>query len=403
MDVKRDIVHTIRQAVDVVSKYAGGALPEPARTRVRGFILTLPQRWASKAGGTGAGAISTAGNSERDSTVTAAASGSGATRRPGGQRRAAYRERGSGGIESNLRSGASSRATSPSMSPRIPRTAVSRRGGGDVGEGGENARVSAGTALVAAQRILALATESLDMMRNVTGVMKDSLDRAEAYVFFSSTFFFIYWSFYISRWVGRLRTVGIQRDTQEEETTDTSEFQFLQRTNQQQQHHHHRDRSGSSSTQFDEADQDNMPSSPFFSASSTVWGSNSIPSTPARGTFTPVYAGGGKGGGTASPGMTIPIGAMSLSSRYETPRSSVLNLADEEEEEGEEGDGMVTSKQEGSGQVRDNIGDEEGEGGLKMDVDVDVRGWTRTLGVYTDILLDLRCINIFICSKIRNR
>ena len=193
IDVKRDIVHTIRQAVDVVSKYAGEALPEPARTRVRGFILTLPQRWASKAGGTGAGVISTAGNSERDSTVTAAASGTGATRRPGGQRRAAYRERGSGGIEGDLRSGASSRATSPSTSPRIPRTAASKRGGGgDVGEGGENARVPAGTALVAAQRILALATESLDMMRNVTGVMKDSLDRAEAYVFICLLFFFFF-------------------------------------------------------------------------------------------------------------------------------------------------------------------------------------------------------------------
>ena len=67
----------------------------------------LPQRWASKAGGTGAGVISSAGiNSERDLTVAAAA-----TRRPGGQRRAAYRERGSGGIEGDLRSGASSRAT----------------------------------------------------------------------------------------------------------------------------------------------------------------------------------------------------------------------------------------------------------------------------------------------------
>ena len=95
IDVKRDIV----------SKYAGGALPEPARTRVKDLILTLPQRWASKAGGTGAGVIiSTAGTSERDSTVTAAASGTGATRRPGGQRRAAYRERGSGGIEGDLRS-----------------------------------------------------------------------------------------------------------------------------------------------------------------------------------------------------------------------------------------------------------------------------------------------------------
>ena len=45
-----------------------------------------------------------------------------------------------------------------------------------------------------------------------------------------------------------------------------------------------------------------------------------------RGTFTPVYAG-GSGGGTVSPGgMMIPIGAMSLSSRYETPRSRVLSL-----------------------------------------------------------------------------
>ena len=146
IDIKRDIVRTIRQAVYVVSKYAGGALPEPARTRVRGFILTLPQRWASKAGGTGAGVISTAGiNSERDSTVTAAASRTGATRRPGGQRRAAYRERGLGGIEGDLRSGASSRATSPSMSPTIPRTAVSKRGGGngDMGESGENVRLPA--------------------------------------------------------------------------------------------------------------------------------------------------------------------------------------------------------------------------------------------------------------------
>ena len=33
-----------------VSRYAGGAFPEPARTRARGFVLELPQRWARKAG-----------------------------------------------------------------------------------------------------------------------------------------------------------------------------------------------------------------------------------------------------------------------------------------------------------------------------------------------------------------
>ena len=37
--------------------------------------------------------------------------------------------------------------------------------------------------MVAAQWILILATESLDMMRNVTGVVQDSLDRADAYLF----------------------------------------------------------------------------------------------------------------------------------------------------------------------------------------------------------------------------
>ena len=52
-------------------------------------------------------------------------------------------ERGSDGIKDDFRSGASSRATPPSMSPRIPRTAVSKRGSGDVGESGENMRVPA--------------------------------------------------------------------------------------------------------------------------------------------------------------------------------------------------------------------------------------------------------------------
>ncbi len=120
-DVRRDLVQTIRQVVDVVSKYAGGALPEPARTRVRGFILKLPQRWASKAGvsvpaateGSGAAAA----DRERES-VTTAASGSGAVRRP--NRRAPYRERGTGAD-----SKASSRGPSPS-SPRVRRNSVWR-------------------------------------------------------------------------------------------------------------------------------------------------------------------------------------------------------------------------------------------------------------------------------------
>jgi hypothetical protein len=179
-DARRDLVHTIRQVVDVVSKYAGGALPEPARTRVRGFILKLPQRWASKTGVSVPSEGNSGADRERES-VTAAASGSGAVRRS--NRRAPYRERGTGADSKT-----SSRAPSPS-SPRMTRNTVvgaqtSGVGTGDVSKIGSSAEpvVSAGAAVLAAQRILTLATESLDMMRGVTGVMKDSLDRADAYV-----------------------------------------------------------------------------------------------------------------------------------------------------------------------------------------------------------------------------
>ena len=173
-DVRRDLVQTIRQVVDVVSKYAGGALPEPARTRVRGFILKLPQRWSSKTGVTVPSVNTVAeGDRERES-VTAAASGSGAVRRS--NRRAPYRERGTGADSKT-----SSRAASPS-SPRVARNSIGgAQSSGDAGSSAEPV-VSAGAAVLAAQRILTLATESLDMMRGVTGVMKDSLDRADAYV-----------------------------------------------------------------------------------------------------------------------------------------------------------------------------------------------------------------------------
>jgi hypothetical protein len=110
-------------------------------------------------------------------------------RRPGGQRRAAQQERGTGaGADGGVRSGPSSRATSPSASPRVARAVVGNGGVSSGAELGSGNAVSASAALVASQRILALATESLDMMRNVTGVVKESLDRADAYVSFSSLF-----------------------------------------------------------------------------------------------------------------------------------------------------------------------------------------------------------------------
>jgi len=121
-DVRRDIVHTIRQVVDVVSKYAGGAFPEPAKNRVRRFILGLLHRWVSKAGSSTGFAASAATASERErgvvsagGTVAAAASGTGAAVRRGQQKRAAQREHGAG-VDTGFRSSPSSRAPSPSAS-----------------------------------------------------------------------------------------------------------------------------------------------------------------------------------------------------------------------------------------------------------------------------------------------
>lgn len=44
-EIKRDVVDTIRRVVEVVSTYAGAALPENARRFVRQSILSLPVRW----------------------------------------------------------------------------------------------------------------------------------------------------------------------------------------------------------------------------------------------------------------------------------------------------------------------------------------------------------------------
>ncbi|CAE6481910.1 unnamed protein product [Rhizoctonia solani] len=152
--VKRDVVATIRQAVDIVSRYAGGALPEPARGSVRSVLLSLPERWASAGQTT---------NGELDG--------------PGHRR---------------IVSGSSARVPYP------PRSNTTSDSGVHSARPGPRPPPTAGTAAQAAQRVMTLATESLDMMRGVTGVVKDSLDRAEV-------------------WVDRLRVVGLQRGEQDDE------------------------------------------------------------------------------------------------------------------------------------------------------------------------------------------
>jgi len=200
--LRRDVVHTVREVVGFVSKYGGGAtLPEPARNAMKGFILKLPKQVgeAMRIGPTppsdiNAGMGSGGSGIERDS-VTAAASG-----RPGSDRRAAASrkragDRGvGGGSLSATASPVPSRTTSPAASPRIHTRMMYEE---DHSASGSRHvppphTMSAGTAVLAAQRILTLATESLDMMRGVTGVVKASLDKADV-------------------WIERFKIVGVQR------------------------------------------------------------------------------------------------------------------------------------------------------------------------------------------------
>jgi hypothetical protein len=166
-DVKRDVVDTIRQVVD--SKYAGGALPEPARQRVRGFILHLPQRWAS---------------ASRQAPEPTQPYSVGTGKRRSGRYGYGTAE---GPSTSNpyptpvslSRPGSPTHSRTSSINSRAalhPRNTPSITGGPTVANHG----MSAIAANQAAQRILTLATESLDMIRGVTGVFKESLDRADA-------------------------------------------------------------------------------------------------------------------------------------------------------------------------------------------------------------------------------
>ncbi|KAJ9474110.1 Transcriptional repressor OPI1 [Pseudozyma hubeiensis] len=151
--IKGDVVNTIRGVVDVIGKYAGSALPEPARNSVKAFILSLPARWATV------------------NRSSAASSPSG-----------------------YFGSSPSSPSFSPahiSEGPQSPShlTANARYRNG---AGTPRDQMQAAATAQAANRILTLAIESLDILRSVTIVFGESLDRADL-------------------WVERLRILGLQR------------------------------------------------------------------------------------------------------------------------------------------------------------------------------------------------
>lgn len=178
--IRGDLVTTIRQVVEIISNYAGSALPEPARTRVREFILSLPQRWTSASQSPGETTAPSTSRPRDDvpgsgGTVVAESSGREELK---GKRRA----RGGG---SSSRStivvgiGANKRIITSSASERVGETPLSpsssRKRSEDTKEDAESANMNA-----SARRILTLATESLDMLHNVTHIFDQSLQRAEA-------------------------------------------------------------------------------------------------------------------------------------------------------------------------------------------------------------------------------
>lgn len=129
--IKRDVVETIRKVVDVVSTYAGAALPEQAKRYVRSGILGLPEKWARAMQGQDHSLQGPNGH---------AVSGSDATMEADGRDDLA-----------------------PSDSA-VPPGSIS------------------GSTQNAAERTLTFAVESLDMLRGVLGIFNDSVDRADACV-----------------------------------------------------------------------------------------------------------------------------------------------------------------------------------------------------------------------------
>jgi transcriptional repressor OPI1 len=154
--IRSDLVVTIRQVVEIISNYAGGSLPEPARTRVRNFILSLPQRWRNaNSGESGAGASPAPLHGEAQCVVAEFS----AREELKGRRRSRGSRRNSTTLTTNKQIVSS------------PERSVEHLDA-------EQAQMNA-----SARRILSLATESLDMLRNVTAIFSQSLERAEAYVF----------------------------------------------------------------------------------------------------------------------------------------------------------------------------------------------------------------------------
>ena len=187
-EVKKNVIDTIRQVVDVVGKYAGGALPDPAKATVKNLILALPGRWSSAVREAGAGlGEGWAGNDPHPEGDSTAVSGSRTNPR---KRSHGTLSESSASISSKASAGSSSASVAAGFGgpgvarmTSLPSAEVNGSAAGRAPHGANRKQLlppTAGSARTAAHRVLTLATESLHAVRGVTGVFKETLDRAEA-------------------------------------------------------------------------------------------------------------------------------------------------------------------------------------------------------------------------------
>lgn len=195
-----------------MSKYAGAALPEQAKRYVRQCILGLPVKWASAIEGRAGGA---SGRTTRESTVDGSEMGTPRPERMGD-------------------------AYFPGTS-----AATATGVGGSAGSAGEQRDAGAGGGPVegqdpalrpteeAADRILTFAVESLDMLRSVTGIFSESVERAETCVFRSPSLSARLRTRADSpctrarSWIERLRIVGLDRQRQQRHASSSTEHGAL--------------------------------------------------------------------------------------------------------------------------------------------------------------------------------
>jgi hypothetical protein len=169
--IKHDVVNTIRQVVDVVSRYAGVALPEQAKRYIRQAILQLPARWANSVQNLNANANGNNGSATTSTSTNAVGNGDAGD--------------------------SASKGQAPDQDGEPPKMSTTRE---------------------AAERVLAFAVDSLEMLRSVNAVFAESAARAEECV---SIHLIVSPRVGLMQippfsWIERLRVIGVERRAQKE-------------------------------------------------------------------------------------------------------------------------------------------------------------------------------------------